>query len=195
MHLTQPKPVTDLCAYLCAYLSSRPLGKQLRRRPAGWQRFRLRAMLVMILALTSSGVAAQNNSVNSTSTAMPDFEHMQKQAMELKQSVLTYGANQRQQLLNETEVALENFDQRIAELETAIAAREDELSRAAQRYANNLLETLQRQRNEFGDWVTNLRTHSDTTWDVMMQGYSSAFDQFYNARETLESEFGAATFQ
>ena len=152
-------------------------------------------MLAMILALTSGSVAAQNDSGNSTSADMPDFEHMQKQAMELKQSVLTYGANQRQQLLNETEVALENFDQRIAELETTIAAREDELSRAAQRYANNLLETLQRQRNEFDDWITNLRTHSDTTWDVMMQGYSSAFDQFYNAWETLESEFGAATFQ
>lgn len=162
-----------------------------RRQIVAWRNLCFSALFTAMLALISGGAVAQDNSGN---TNMPDFRQVQKQAMELKQSMLTYGENQRQQLLSETESALASFDQRIDRLQATIDAREQDMSRAAQRYTDNLMNTLERQRVEFGNWLSNLRTESDTAWDQVMYGFSEAYDQFYNSWENLESEFGEDTY-
>lgn len=154
---------------------------------SGW----LTWLALLVLALTSVNTLAQTDA---TGEELPDFADVQRQAIALKQSVLTYGESQRQELIDETEAALENFDRRIDSLESTITARENDMSRAAERYAQSMLDTLGRQRSRFNDWVTALQSDSRGGWDEVMHGFSSAYDDFYNSWEDLEAQFDAGTF-
>lgn len=145
----------------------------------------------LVLALASTSVHAQSETGERD---LPDFSDVQQQAMELKKSVLTYGEGQRQALITETEAALANFDQRIERLEATLAEQESEMSSAAERYASNMLETLERQRAEFNEWLATLQADSRGTWDEVMHGFSNAYDEFYNSWENLESEFGSSSY-
>lgn len=119
------------------------------------------------------------------------LENVKQQAMELKQSVLTATETQRQALVNETEAALDNFDARIERLETNIADNSDDMSASAEEYANEMMGTLTRQRNELGQWFNSLQTDSEAAWDEVIYGFSRAYDEFYDSWQDLEAQFGA----
>lgn len=123
--------------------------------------------------------------------AVPAFEDVEKQAMELKQSVLTYSEEQRQALVSETKAALESFDQRINSLEGSIKARSDEMSTAAQRYADDMMKNLEHEREQLDKWFTTLQEDSTETWDHIIYSFSRAYDNFYDSWEDLEAQFGS----
>lgn len=122
-----------------------------------------------------------------------DLQHLEQQAMELKQSVLTYTEDQRETLVNETEAALENFDARIERLESNIADSSEDMSAAAKEYVNEMMTTLTRQRNKLGQWFDTLQTDSEDAWDEVVYGFSRAYDEFHNSWLDLEAQFGAET--
>lgn len=121
---------------------------------------------------------------------VPDFTHVEQQAMALKQSILTYTEDQRQDLISEAEAALTNFDQRIDNLDESIDARSEQMSSAARRYADSLMSTLNRQRQELADEFDSLRAENSAAWDEVIHEFSSAYYEFYDSWEVLESQFG-----
>jgi len=122
-----------------------------------------------------------------------DLQHVEQQAMELKQSVLTYSEDQRQALVNETKAALNNLDARIERLENNIAANSEDMSVAAEEYANEMMNTLTRQRRELGQWFETLQTDTEDAWDEVVYGFSRAYDEFHDSWLDLEAQFGAET--
>lgn len=153
----------------------------------------VRGLITLVLSLLVASFPAQGQTAE-TSESLPDFAHVEQQAMELKQSMLTYSENKRQDLIAETQAVLEKFDQRIGSLQSSIAANEAEMSSAARRYADNMLDTLGRQRSHFNDRLKALESDSRETWDHLMYEFSTAFDEFYNYWEKLELEFGSGTY-
>lgn len=141
-------------------------------------------LLGLLAASTVWGQAEEPESV-------PDFGHIEQQAMELKQSVLTYSEEQRQALVSETQAALQSFDRRIDRLEGRIAERSDEMSAAAKRYADDMMNNLEHEREQLSKWFTTLREDSDETWDHIIYGFSNAYDNFYDSWENLEAQFGS----
>jgi TolA-binding protein len=153
---------------------------------SGQRRYSLAAtmMLAALLAAPVSWAQADRDD------SLPAFSDVQQQAMELKQSVLTYSQQQRQDLIAETRSALNNFDRRIDNLRHSIDARSEDMSAAAERYADNMLNNLERQRQDLAQWFSSLRQDSDQAWDDVIYGFSSAYDEFYESWEDLEAQFG-----
>lgn len=120
-----------------------------------------------------------------------DLEHVKQQAMELKQSVLTATETQRQALVKEAEAALANFDARIERLENNITENSEDMSASAKEYANEMMSTLTRQRDELGQWFNSLQVESEKAWDEVIYGFSRAYDEFYDSWQDLEGQFGA----
>lgn len=147
------------------------------------------AAILAALVLTCSTATAQAEQ-SADAGAVPDFAHVQQQAMELKQSVLTFGENRRQELVAQTETTLAKFDRRIENLETNIAAHRDEMSSAAQRYADEMMHTLTRQRKDVADWFGALKGDSEETWDHIIYEFSVAYEEFYDSWENMEAQFG-----
>lgn len=141
-------------------------------------------MLAALLASPSGWTQAEKDN------AMPAFSDMQQQAMELKQSVLTYSEQQRQELIAETRTTLNSFDRRIDNLQQSIDARSEDMSAAAERYADDLLNNLMRQRQDLAQWFSSLRQDTNQAWDDVIYGFSSAYDDFYESWEDLEAQFG-----
>ncbi len=153
---------------------------------SGYRKYSLAATLMLAALLASPSGWTQAESDN----AMLAFSDMQQQAMELKQSVLTYSEQQRQELIAETRATLNNFDRRIDNLQQSIDARSEDMSAAAERYADELLNNLMRQRQDLAQWFSNLRQDSNQAWDDVIYGFSSAYDDFYESWEDLEAQFG-----
>jgi tellurite resistance protein len=153
---------------------------------SGYRKYRLAATLMLAALLASPSGWTQAERDN----AMPAFADMQQQAMELKQSVLTYSEQQRQDLIAETRATLNNFDRRIDNLQQSIDARSEDMSAAAERYADELLNNLMRQRQDLAQWFSNLRRDGNQAWDDVIYGFSSAYDDFYESWEDLEAQFG-----
>lgn len=138
-------------------------------------------------ALMNTALAQQQDMVE-----LPTFAEVEQQAMELKQSVLTYSEEQRDALVSETESALTSFDRRIENLEENIAENGEEMSAAAKRYADNMMATLERQREELASWFASLKQDGNEAWDDVIYGFSSAYDEFYDSWENLEAQFGSS---
>lgn len=149
---------------------------------------RLRPLMVAAAMALPVTVVAQVGEKQSL-----DLEYVEQQAMELKQSVLTYSENQRQVLVNETEAALDNFDARIERLEKTLAENSEDMSVAAEEYANEMMRTLTRQRHELGQWFNSMQAESENAWDEVIFGFSRAYDDFYDSWQDMEAQFGAET--
>ena len=152
-----------------------------------WQ-VTLSRLIALITMLISLPITAQDGDRRSEQEV--DLAHVQQEAMELKQAVLTYGEDQREQLVDETEAALRDFDHRIALIEASIRDRSEDMSAAAERYAQEMMSTLSQQRNDLDRWFNTLQTDSDDAWDQVVYGFSRAYDDFYNSWQDLEAQFG-----
>lgn len=144
----------------------------------------------LLLLLTVSIMPGATQGQEQQLDGEPDFSHLEQQGLELKQSVLTYGENKRQQLVREAKAALASFDHRINELEAGISENSEQMSAAAERYAQQMVSTLERQRSKLGDWYESLRSDTDDSWDEVIFGFSRAYDEFYDSWENLEAQFG-----
>lgn len=152
-------------------------------------------MLVLGSALLTGNFANAQTEQSVAADAIPDFAHVQQQAMELKQSVLTFGENRRQELVEQTRSTLAKFDRRIKNLESNIESHRDEMSSAAQRYADEMMHTLSRQREDVAGWFAALKGDSEETWDHIIYEFSVAYEEFYDSWENMEAQFGVDTLQ
>ena len=152
--------------------------------------YRLTIMLTVAALLLGSAetVRAQDDDAS-----LPGINELQQEAIDLKQMVLTTTQDERDALTAEADRVLSRFDRRVAALREDIDARQEEMSAAAARYADNLLATLRDQRNDVERRLESLNSDvgngAANAWDHAVYNFSTAYDSFIESWEDVEANF------
>ncbi len=124
---------------------------------------------------------------------MPRMGDLQQEAIDLKRDVLTATREDRAMLAEEADRVLVRFDRRITALREDIDERQDEMSEAATRYADELMSTLREQRDVVQQRLERLGESPDNdsanAWDRTVYNFSSAYDSFVESWGNVEANF------
>lgn len=123
------------------------------------------------------------------STDKESIEDVSKEAKELLESMKTYTADRRDQLMEKAEKTIEAMDRRMEVLEKRIADRWEDLSQASRQETNATLKELRKLRIHVAEWYGSLKSGSGDAWDHLKNGFSDAFKKLSTAWEKAEQEF------
>jgi TolA-binding protein len=122
-------------------------------------------------------------------TSIKDVE---QETRELIKSIKSYSAEQRDQAIQEIEIAVARLDQRIESLQSRIDNQWDEMAAPARQQARASLRTLHQERVELAEWYGNLKGSSAGAWDKIKRGFSRAYSDINKAWEKALNEFDSA---
>lgn len=148
-------------------------------------RLRQTAFILLILPLLASTPAQ----AALTAEDEASIEQVRKETADLMKSVKSYGAAQRDEAIQEIEIAIIKLDNRIDALQERIDARWDSMTGAARQDARASLKALQKQRVELARWYGNLETSSASAWDDIKRGFSRAYSDINKAWAKAIDEF------
>lgn len=140
---------------------------------------------VLLFGLAQQSAYGQQNVED-----VPTLEELKQGAVDLKRSFLTATREERLTLAQETQQMLSRFDARIAALRQNIDQRQDDMTSAARRYSEELLDKLAEQRADVMEWLENIETSSAREWDHTVYNFNTAYDAFFESWEDVESHFG-----
>ena len=144
------------------------------------------AAIVLSLAIAAPSQAALSPGDRTS------IEEVKQETRELIDSIKSYSAEQRDQAIQEIEIAVARLDQRIESLQSRIDNEWDEMSAPAREQARASLRTLQRERIELAEWYGNLKGSSAGAWNQIKRGFSRAYSDINKAWEKALSEFDSA---
>jgi len=148
-------------------------------------RLRQAAFILLILPLLASTPAQ----AALTAEDKASIEQVRKETADLMKSVKSYGAAQRDEAIQEIEIAIIKLDNRIDALQERIDAQWDAMTDAARQDARASLKALQKQRVELARWYGNLETSSASAWDDIKRGFSRAYSDINKAWAKAIDEF------
>lgn len=140
-------------------------------------------VLPLLLVTTTAANAALSPDDRAT------IQQVRKETSDLLESIKSYGAAQRDDAIQEIEIAIIHLDNRIESLQTRIDEQWDDMTQPAREQARKSLRELQQQRVKLAEWYGNLRGSSADAWDEIKRGFSRAYDNINNAWEKALNEF------
>lgn len=140
-------------------------------------------ILALLLAATTTVQAAASPEDEAS------IEQVKRETAELLQSIKSYGAAQRDQAMQEIEIAIVRLDERIEELQARIDKEWDGMSQPAREQARATLRALQDQRIRLAEWYGNLKGSSSSAWNEIKRGFSRAYSDINEAWERALREF------
>jgi hypothetical protein len=114
---------------------------------------------------------------------------VKKETADLLKSVKSYGAAQRDQAIQEIEIAILRADGRIEALQARIDNQWDEMVRPAREETRASLRALQKQRIKLAEWYGSMKGSSASTWKDIKRGFSNAYSDINNAWEKALNSF------
>ena len=140
--------------------------------------------LALSLALLSAGpVSAALEPGDEAS-----IEEVREETRDLLQTLKSYTAEQRDEAIQEIEIAVIKLDNRIDALQSRLDERWDSMTRPAREQARETLKALQRQRVELAEWYGNLKGSSSSAWSEIRKGFSKAYRDINKAWEKALQE-------
>jgi len=119
------------------------------------------------------------------------IEQVKQETRDLLQSIKSYGAAQRDQAIQEIEIAIIRLDNRIESLQFRIDNEWDQMTAPARQQARESLRALQKQRIELAEWYGNLKGSSAEAWSKIRRGFSKAYSDINKAWEKALNELSA----
>lgn len=126
------------------------------------------------------------------STDKTSIEEVKQETVDLLQTLDTYTADQKDEAIRKTEIALDKVDKRIDALEANIDKSWDKMDKETRKKARDSLKALRKQRNKVAEWVGSLKTSTKKAWEHMKEGFSDAYKALNDAWEESENEFGSS---
>jgi len=120
------------------------------------------------------------------------IKEVKQETRQLIESIKSYSADQRDQAIQEIEIAIARLDQRIESLQARVDSQWDEMAAPARKQARASLRTLRKQRIELAEWYGNLKGSSAGAWNEIKRGFSKAYGDINKAWEKALNEFGSA---
>ena len=139
--------------------------------------------LPLLLATTNAAHAAPSPEDEAS------IEEVKKETAELLQTIKSYGAAQRDEAIEEIEIAITRLDERIDKLQARIDNEWDGMAQPAREQARASLRALQNQRIRLAEWYGNLKGSSSGAWNEIKQGFSRAYSDINKAWERALKEF------
>jgi TolA-binding protein len=150
-----------------------------------------RVQHAMVLALTLPLMLVGTTSLRAALS--PDdkatIAEVKQETTDLLQTIKSYSAAQRDEAVQEIEIAILRVDGRIASLEARIDNQWDEMTQPAREQARARMRTLQQQRIKLAQWYGSLKNSSANAWEDIKSGFSKAYDNVNKAWEKALDEF------
>ena len=143
------------------------------------------ALSLVVFAMTPASAALSPED----ETTIKD---VRKETSDLLRSIQSYTADQRDEALQEIEIAVLRLDNRIDALQARLDQRWDSMTRPARQQARETLKALQRQRIELAEWYGNLKGSSASAWNEIRKGFSRAYQDINKAWEKALQDFNEA---
>jgi TolA-binding protein len=147
-----------------------------------------------LLTIAASLALALAVAVPSQAALSPEdktsIKDVKRETRELIKSIRSYSAEQRDQAIQEIEVAIVRLDQRIDALQNRIDSQWGGMTEEAREKARSSLDGLQQQRQELAGWYDDLKNSSANAWADIRKGFSKAYRNINNAWERALNEFG-----
>ncbi|GJL79336.1 MAG: hypothetical protein NPINA01_23250 [Nitrospinaceae bacterium] len=124
-----------------------------------------------------------------TSNDKKTFKEVKQETQDLIQALKGYTSDQRDEVVQRTEAALDNLDNRIDALETRINSNWDGMKKATREKARANLKALRKQRIQVAEGYGSLKSSSASAWEHVKDGFSEAYTALQVAWERAESEF------
>lgn len=151
-------------------------------------RFRLPSATGCLLAATLCFAPLGYGATSDAETSMAD---VRQETHEFLETLKSYGAEQRDEAVEETRAALEELDRRLDALGRRIDEEWQQMDAAAREQARESQRELRRQRIELAEWYGSLKNSSTDAWDHMKEGFSGAYQSLQQAWEESAEEFGS----
>ena len=119
------------------------------------------------------------------------IKQVKQETRDLLQSIKSYSAAQRDEAIQEIEIAIIRLDNRIESLQSRIDNGWDDMTAPARKQARDSLDTLQQQRIELAEWYGHLKGSSTEAWAEIRRGFSKAYSDINKAWEKALNEFSA----
>lgn len=139
-------------------------------------------VVIAVMLTTVPGVAGESE--NKTS-----IKAVKQEAQDLMKALKSYGADQRDEAVQQAGKTLDKLDKRIDALETDIKDNWEQMSKAARKETRENLKVLRDQRNEVAEWYGSMKTSSADAWEEMKKRFSNAYDALSNAWAESVKEF------
>jgi TolA-binding protein len=118
------------------------------------------------------------------------IKDVKRETRELIKSIKSYSAEQRDQAIQEIEVAIVRLDHRIDALQNRIEEQWDGMTAEAREKARASLDDLRQQRKELAAWYSDLENSSASAWADIRKGFSKAYRNINRAWEKALNDFG-----
>jgi hypothetical protein len=141
-------------------------------------------LLIVLISCTDSSEDKKAISEDKTS-----IKEVKQETQDLIQTLGSYTADQRDEAIVKTKMAVDELDKRIDALETRIDNNWDHMNKAAREKALANMKELRKQRTEVAEWYGRLETSSADAWEHMKKGFSDAYKNLIDAWEESEKEF------
>ena len=150
----------------------------------------LRPVTVLMLAvpLLLAGMSAAHAELSPEDKA--SIKEVKKETSELMRTLKSYGAAQRDEAIQDIEIAILRLDNRIDDLQARIDNEWDDMTQPAREQTRASLRALQKQRVTLAEWYGNLKGSSSSAWDEIKRGFSKAYGDINKAWERALNEFG-----
>jgi hypothetical protein len=119
------------------------------------------------------------------------IKQVRQETRELLQTLESYGAAQRDEAIQEIEIAIIRLDNRIERLQSRVDNGWDDMTAQARKQARESLAALQQQRIVLAEWYGQLKGSSADAWSEIRRGFSEAYSDINKAWENAIDEFGA----
>lgn len=127
-----------------------------------------------------------------TSTDKTSIEEVKQETGDLLQTLDAYTADQKDEAIRKTKMALDKVDKRIDALEASVDESWDNMDKKTRKKARESLKALREQRNQVAEWYGSLKTSTKKAWEHLQKGFSDAYKALDEAWEKSEKEFGSS---
>jgi len=138
-----------------------------------------------IIAGLMGAVPAAHVQAASDNTTVEDVKHETRDMVEKLQA---FGAEQRDEAIDEIDDGLSYLDGRIDALQARIEDEWDDMSDAARENARDTLDALKEQRVEVATWFERLKDSTADTWDDARDGVSDAYQELADGWSDAEKQ-------
>jgi hypothetical protein len=146
-------------------------------------------ILTLTLALMATEITPAQAALTPDDKA--SINEVKRETGELMNAVKSYSAAQRDQAIQEIEIAIIRLDSRIDALQARIDNRWDDMTQPAREQSRASIRAMQKQRVKLAEWYGNLKGSSSSAWDDIKRGFSKAYVDINKAWEKALKDFGS----
>jgi len=127
-----------------------------------------------------------------SSTEKTSIQELKQETQDFVQMLDAYTADQKDELMRNTKIALDKLDKRIDDVEASVDESWDKMDKDARKKSRDSLKALRKQRNQLAEWYGRLKSNTENASVHMKKGFSDAYEDLIDAWEKSENEFGSS---